>query len=242
MLVPGLGVDCRVYKPQQTLSARFDVLEWIEPESQDESLAHYADRMAARLKGFQGYLGGISLGAVVAQEMARSLDLKGVIAIGGCTAGRQISGLFRATLKLASVLPLNFGMKIAVALAAPTLSTFERLRSDQIDLMRRMLREHSPAQARWSCRALLGWKCSCEPPVPVHRIHGENDEIIPLRRVTADRIVQGGRHLISLSHPVEVNQFVTDCLVARKETSTAPPAYVAQCSRDETAHVSDWRS
>ena len=211
ILLPGLGVDGRIYGPQKNLPHRILFAEWIEPESQRESLAHYAVRMSARLEMYKdAYIGGISLGAMVAMEVARSLSVLGVISIGGCSSSRQISPLFRATLKIGAMLPSS-GIRLATALAPLALKTAENLKSDHVDLMCRMLREHSPEQTRWSCRAILEWENNeLDDAAPTYRIHGENDEVIPLRNVKAQHVVPNGRHLISLSHPTEVNQFILD--------------------------------
>jgi pimeloyl-ACP methyl ester carboxylesterase len=86
-----------------------------------------------------------------------------------------------------------------------------------------MLREHSPAQIQWSCRAILDWECCAMPPgAPVHAIHGEDDEVVPLRNVRADRVVPGGRHMISLQEPGEVNRFILEQIGAAERRGMAP--------------------
>lgn len=70
------------------------VAESIEPESPRESLAHYAQRMAAKLGPRQDtFVGGLSLGAMIALEAATIMRADGVFVIGGCTSHRQISPL-----------------------------------------------------------------------------------------------------------------------------------------------------
>lgn len=45
---------------------------------------------------------------------------------------------------------------------------------------------------------------------PVHQIHGSFDRVIPAGRLSRppDSIVRGGAHVLNLSHPLEVNQFI----------------------------------
>jgi pimeloyl-ACP methyl ester carboxylesterase len=209
LLFPGLGVDARVYEPQRVLPMNLEVAEWIEPESLDESLSHYADRMAKQIGPRPDiFVGGISLGAMVALEAAARIGAKRVVVIGGCTAHHQISPLFRTILKAGAVFPVS-ATRLSLRLAPLALKLFEKLDRAPRRLMTRMLRENSTWQIRWSCRAILKWECSAAPPtMPVYWIHGELDGVIPLAGVPAQHIVSGGRHLISLTHAEEVNRFI----------------------------------
>jgi pimeloyl-ACP methyl ester carboxylesterase len=213
LLFPGLGVDARVFGPQRGLPVRLELAEWIEPESQDETLAHYAQRMAEAIGPRPGlYVGGISLGAMVALEAARLLDARGVFLIGGCTSHRQISPLFRTLLATSARMPLR-AIRPSLLLAPIALKLFEHLGREHVSLMTIMLREHSAAQTRWSCRAILQWECCAFPPeVPIHAIHGQDDEVIPPVNLKVECLVPSGRHLINLAHADEVNRFISERL------------------------------
>jgi pimeloyl-ACP methyl ester carboxylesterase len=210
LLFPGLGADSRVFAPQRALPFRLELPEWPEPESADESLAHYAHRFADGIGRCENlYIGGVSLGAMVAVEAARLLNARGVFLIGGCTSGRQISPAFRAVLAAGAAMSARL-IRPTLLLAPLSFRMFERLSREHRRLMARVLREHSPAQTRWGCRAILDWECCAMPPeVLVHAIHGQEDEIIPLAKVRVDYVVPGGKHLINLQKWEEVNRFIT---------------------------------
>ena len=89
--------------------------------------------------------------------------------------------LFRALLSAAGKLP-PVAIRAALALAPLALKMFENLQRGQIRMMTSMLRSHSPRQLAWSCRAILEWTCERMPECPIYSIHGEQDEVIPLRR------------------------------------------------------------
>ena len=75
----------------------------------------------------------------------------------------------------------------------------------------RQFGEADRAVLRWSMRQMLTWS---EPPVvtcPVFRIHGDGDRVLPLRG-QPDVIVHGGGHVISLTHPEQVNGFINQSL------------------------------
>ena len=223
LLFPGLGADARTYGPQQSLPVRLEFAQWPEPESATESLAHYSQRLAEAIGPREGlYVGGVSMGAMVALEAARLLNARGVFLIGGCTSGRQISPLFRSVLQMSGAMPTRF-VGPALRLSPLAFLAFERLSREHRRLMTRMLREHSPTQVQWSCRAILEWECCAAPPeAPVHAIHGQDDEVVPLQNVRADRVVPGGRHMISLQEPGEVNRFIVERIGAAERSGRAP--------------------
>lgn len=225
LLFPGLGADERIYAPQRSLPVRLEFAGWPEPESQTESLAHYSQRIADAIGPRDNvYVGGVSLGAMVALELARPLNARSAILIGGCTSGRRISPLFRSVLAMSAAMPTRF-VRPTLLLSPLAFLLFERLSRERRRLMSRMLREHSPAQIRWSCRAILEWECCATPPaVPVYAIHGEDDEVVPLQNVRVDQVVPRGRHLINLQAPEQVNRFIVERIRAVESGSIAPDA------------------
>jgi pimeloyl-ACP methyl ester carboxylesterase len=209
VLFPGIGVDARLYRPQRELPVRIEVPPWIAPESDRESLGHYAQRMAETVRGGGTiYVGGCSMGAMLALEAAKHLDARGVLLIGGCRSYRDLSPLFLSVCAATASMPQQW-IEPAIRLSAPAgFSLFEDLNRTDMELMTTMMLEHSPGQLRWSAEAILGWELQGTPHAPVHSIHGENDEVIPVRNVNPDEIVKGGRHLIHLTHAPQVNRFL----------------------------------
>src|SRR5438270_10441858 len=158
LLFPGLGVDARVYRPQRDLPVNVEIAEWIEPQSYDESLARYAERMAARLGPRPShYVGGISLGSMVALEIASRIGARGVFVIGGCASHRQISPLFKLVLAAGAAMPPS-AIRPSLRLAPLALRLLEGLNDDRANFMTGMLRAQSPGLIRWSCRAIRRWE------------------------------------------------------------------------------------
>lgn len=218
LLFPGLGADPRVFGPQRSLPFQLLFGHWSEPESARETLAHYAHRVADEIGPRENlYVGGVSLGAMVALEAARLLNGRGVILIGGCTSGKQISPVFRSVLSTSAALPKRL-VRPSLLLSPLAFMMFERLSRVHRRLMTRVLREHSPEQTRWSCRAILDWECcAMKPEVPVVAIHGEDDRVIPLANVKVHHVVPRGRHLINLQCAGEVNRIVAEQIRAMEE-------------------------
>jgi len=84
--------------------------------------------------------------------------------------------------------------------------------SAQRDLLIQMFLETPDDFAQWTVWAIRQWE-GCETrSLKIHHIHGENDHLIPVHGVRPDRIIPGGGHLINLTHPREVNEFIGECL------------------------------
>jgi pimeloyl-ACP methyl ester carboxylesterase len=57
----------------------------------------------------------------------------------------------------------------------------------------------------------LDWEpspASSVPAPPVFQIHGRNDPVLSPRSTKADEIIPDAGHLISLTHPQQVNAFI----------------------------------
>src|SRR5262245_56678741 len=88
ILLPGLGVDHRLYIPQQDVFPRLEVPRWI-PQVDGESLPQYAARLAGTIRVEAGepyYLGGASFGGMLALELANAMPHppRGVFLIASC--------------------------------------------------------------------------------------------------------------------------------------------------------------
>ena len=73
VLLPGMGADERMFEEQRAAFPGLIVPPWL-PARKRESLRDYAARMAETIRVERPfYLGGVSMGGMVALEMARYL-------------------------------------------------------------------------------------------------------------------------------------------------------------------------
>jgi pimeloyl-ACP methyl ester carboxylesterase len=73
-----------------------------------------------------------------------------------------------------------------------------------------MAQAAAPPFVRWGLTAIMRWSFDATLEMPVHHIHGDRDNIIPVRGVKPDRIVPGAGHLMNVTHAEEVNAFVRE--------------------------------
>lgn len=212
ILFPGLGADGRLFEPQRRAFPQLEVPPWLMPLS-DERIESYAKRMAAQITpdGRPLFLGGVSFGAIVALEAARHLPAAGVFLIGGGMSYRMITWPFRWMCHLAPLAPLPI-VPWLLKLFPIGLDVIEKLTDEQKQLYVRMSRVTPPAMIRWGAHAMTRWSFAGPAPAPLHVIHGHDDRIVRPNQLTVDRTIPGGRHLISLSHPQVVNDFLAQTI------------------------------
>ena len=210
VLVPGLATDARVFHPQSAAFPHLEVPVWREPR-RDESLRDYAARLAAGIRPDGPIvLGGLSIGGMIALEMARHLPVRRVVLIASCRHPRAVNRPLRAAERITRPWPTAWYRPL-LPLAPLVVGRGGSIRREDRRLLGRMAQEVPLDIIRWGARALLQWPGVERLSVPVSHIHGGRDWVIPARGVSPDVVVPCGSHVLTLSHPREVNEFLRVC-------------------------------
>ena len=218
ILIPGLGTDERLFERQRSVFSDLWVPPWILPRD-DEGLADYAARMAEIISEKQTepiVLGGVSLGGMLAYEIARHIKPQAVVLIASCRTRQGIRGFFRAAGYLWPVVPSG-AFKVAKFISLPALRTFGSLMPEHRRLCAQMFSEMDSRFMHWAISAILNWNPIPLTQTPVYQIHGAHDRIIPLKCVSPDEILSHGGHLINLTHADAVNAFIQN-VIAKVQT------------------------
>jgi pimeloyl-ACP methyl ester carboxylesterase len=210
ILFSGLGADASIFAPQKARFPQLIVPPWTPPRPGD-SLSQYCKRMASELPVTGPcVIGGASFGGIIALEMARFMHPLAVLLIGSVREPAHVPPHVRALRPLRGLtdwLPLTMFQWSA----GPLGTRSGRRLAPHLGGLASQFGRADRAVLRWSMRQMLTW---CEPPIvtcPVFRIHGDCDRVLPLRE-QPDTVVTGGGHVISLTHPEQVNQFIDECL------------------------------
>jgi pimeloyl-ACP methyl ester carboxylesterase len=223
-MLPGLGADARLFRAQRPALPELEVPAWL-PARWGETLAGYGRRMAATIDTSTPFvLGGVSLGGMIAQEMALHIRPEALVLVSSCRSSRAV----RPFLKI--IEPLNFVLPV---------QTFDWFRPyagvlagglppREKRLWVRMWRDTPREFLQWSCTAAARWPGAVVEGVAIHHIHGEHDEMMALHKVRPDTVVRGGGHLINMTRPGEVNAFLRGVMerVAQRFIKQKTPANV----------------
>lgn len=205
-----MGADARLIAPQRMLDADVVAPEWIEPLER-ESLSAYAQRLAGLIdQSTPFYLGGVSFGGMVAQEVARHVSPAGLILIASCQRGRDL-GLLRRGVLFSSYLTPNWAVQISKHTLPLMRPFFNPVNTEQTALLGQMLNATSPQFLRWSMQAILAWS-GCEIRCPFLHIHGSRDRIIPIAGVNPTHTINNAGHVVNMTHADEVNAVISEWL------------------------------
>ncbi len=219
ILLPGMGADDRLLIRQREAFPDLIVPQWIAPERR-ESLAHYAERMAATVHTDRPcVIGGVSLGGMVAAEMARHIRSKSgdearmIVLVSSCTNPGPVNPLLRLSELLARPVP-NRVLSWSLFGAPLVIGKGYAFAPQDRRLLLQMVRETPMPFLRWAGRAILEWPGLRDSAIPIRSIHGSRDWVISPRKVRADVMIENGPHVLNVSHPREVNAFLRDALAA----------------------------
>lgn len=208
-LLPGVGCDARLFERLDLAGFEVVKLEWPAFEVQD-SLPAIARRMAATVQADRPHvLVGVSMGGMVAQEMAVLTNPRKVVLISTWTGPQEwpLHVRFSARLGLHRVIR-DWTMRAAwpvKRLMDPREGAVDRLLWD-------MASKQSARQLRLGTAAIMRWKGSPWKG-PLVRIHGDRDIVTPLR-FPVDHLVKGGQHVMVLTKAAEVSRALVRSLHA----------------------------
>ena len=207
--ISGLAADRRIFKNIH-LPEGFEAifLDWIPPEK-NESLRNYALRLADSIDRSEKFvLVGLSMGGMIAVEIANHLQVALTIIISSIPFSKQLPPYFRfgARLYLQHLVSIRL-MKIASI--AKRLFTTET-REDK-EMLKAIIRESDPKFIKWALTAILNWENETVPQNFIH-IHGSKDEILLIKYTKPTHPISKAGHLMVMNRASEINKILQDVL------------------------------
>lgn len=218
ILLPPLGADSRIFYAQRELAQKFtlitpDPLHFNKSETLREHAARIYDDLLTRTSfdpACPVVWGGASLGGALAQELALLHKPEALVLIGTFRRSKEIALPVRAIGKRAPAIPLLL-YKTSEIFVPLVMRMLSYLATTDIALCAQMYRDYDKDSFRNGFRALSVWN-GVRVDVPVLRIHGEQDPIIPAANIqNVDQLLKT-MHLVSLAKPQEVNNAIRSFL------------------------------
>lgn len=138
------------------------------------------------------FVGGSSLGGIIALEIAKILKLKKAILIGSTNDPKLLNKFLKSLGQLADYTPLNL---------------IQLLTGKVNNDLTKMFAESNPSFIKAMCKALHNWQFPIKFDGQICQIHGQIDKIINAPSSNSS-IIQGGGHLIAVTHPNDVAEFI----------------------------------
>ncbi|MEO8733802.1 MAG: alpha/beta hydrolase [Flavobacteriales bacterium] len=201
--LPGVGCDKRLFSRMELPGHEVKFLEW-SPFPKGCTLEELAKTMRADVDATQRHaIAGVSMGGMVAQELALMTKPEKVILISTWTRPKE----WPWHVHLADLLGLSWMIGSFTMRATWPLKHMLGRRPRDIDrLLWDMATEQTAAKIRRGLEAVMHWKGSGWEG-PTVRIHGDADHVIPIR-FPVDHVIHGGEHIMILTRPKEVSSAI----------------------------------
>lgn len=208
-LLPGIGCDHRLYDRWDMDGLVVRKLDW-PAFPKGCTLASIAREMSDHVDRSEPHiLAGVSMGGMVAQELAAITKPEKVVLISSWTGPHEWPLFVRISAKLQLYRCITHFTAWATWPVKRVLGQRDRA-TDK--LLWEMARRETAGKIRIGAGAILRWKGSPWTG-PVVRIHGDKDRVVPLR-FPVDHVVHGGAHIMVLTRAEEVTRLLRAALNA----------------------------
>ena len=195
--MPGLAASPAIFERIQLPANQYEMhfLEWQIP-LKNESLASYAKRMADFVNEDQAVLIGVSFGGVMVQEMAAFLNLKKLIIISSVKSNLELPLRMRIvkSTKAYKLVPTKLLQNIELLKKFTFGATIE----SKLKLYEKYLSVRDKAYLEWAIEQMVLWERKVPDKNVIH-IHGDADEVFPIKSIANCIPVKGGTHVMILS-------------------------------------------
>ena len=207
--MPGLAANSSIFEFLKLPKDRFEIhlIEWLVPESKTESLAHYVKRMCEEIKHENFILIGVSFGGIVVQEMSKYCKPEKTIIISSVRHENEFP-------KRLKVLRKTKAYKLAPIKAIINIESFAKYAfgdgvKKRVELYKKYLAMRDEIYLPWAIYNVLHWKQDTNSNNTIH-IHGNSDNIFPIKNIKKCIVVEGGTHVMILNKAKKISQILDE--------------------------------
>lgn len=209
-LIPGLATDHRIFEElSPLLDKRYKqhFIDFLEPESTDETLVHYASRMAKQVTETEGLvILGLSLGGMIATEVSKFFPEAKLVILSSMKHKdeRPLALKVLRNLKAYGWLSPKRSRWLFIRLARK----FGLMDPRHQVSFEQMLNTASDAHLMWARKAALLWDNEEYPKNFIH-IHGTNDHIFPHTSLKTEvKLIKGANHSMVINQAKETAAYI----------------------------------
>jgi pimeloyl-ACP methyl ester carboxylesterase len=215
--MPGLAASATIFERIALPEDIFEMhlLEWEIPLS-NESLSEYAQRISKNIRHENPVLIGVSFGGILVQEMAKYINARKVIIISSVKSNLE----FPRRLKIAKTTKAYKLIPMSLILNLDNLAKFsfgEKM-NHRLKLYEKFLSVRDIGYLQWAVEKVVLWDRTVADERVIH-IHGDLDDVFPMRYVNGCIVIKGGTHIMILSKYRWLNANLPAIILDSKETA-----------------------
>ncbi len=195
--MPGLAASSSIFERIDLPAATFEIhlLEWFMPKK-EEPLADYAKRMAEKVVHDDAVLIGVSFGGILVQEMAHYLNLRKLIIISSVKSNTELPRKMKIAKKTKAYKLLPTGLLQDVEKLVKY--AFGNVIKQRLKLYEQFLFMRNKEYLDWAIEQVVCWE-RVKIDLNVIHIHGDADEVFPVKNIKDFINVKGGTHMMILN-------------------------------------------
>lgn len=196
-LMPGLAASAAIFERIALPEVTFEIvlLEWEIPLDQ-ETLPDYAKRMTGKIKHPNPVLIGVSFGGILVQEMAAFVQARKVIIISSVKSNLE----FPRRMKIAKTTKAYKLIPMSLILNIENLAKFSfgTKVNQRLKLYEKFLSVRDIRYLDWAIEKVILWDRTVANKNVIH-IHGDADDVFPIKYISDCIVVKGGTHIMILN-------------------------------------------
>lgn len=209
--VPGLAANTSIFERIKLPQDKFEMhlLPWKIPFN-NESIDQYAKRMVEEIKESNVVLVGVSFGGVMVQEMAQHVTVKKTIIISSVKSNFEIPPRMQFIKKTKAY--KLFPSTLVNHLEWLNKFNYPKAIKHRLDLYEKFMSVRDKQYLDWSIEQMLLWKRNVADPKVVH-IHGDQDEVFPIKNIQNPIVISGGTHIMILNKYRILNSLLEEIIL-----------------------------
>jgi len=195
--MPGLAASSSIFERIKLEESVFEMhfLEWEIPFKK-ESLSAYALRISKNIKHENPVLIGVSFGGILVQEIAKHINARKVVIISSVRCNAEFPRRMKIgkTTKAYKLIP----MKLLLNIENLAKYSFGEKVTKRIKLYEKFLAVRDLNYLQWAVESVILWDRNQVDEKVVH-IHGDQDDVFPIKYINSCIVVKGGTHIMILN-------------------------------------------
>lgn len=195
--MPGLAASSAIFERIALPLDSFEMifLEWELP-LEKESLSEYAKRISQKIEHKNPVLIGVSFGGLLVQEMAKWIQVRKVIIISSVKSNEEFPRRMKIakTTKAYKLIPMNLLLNVE---SLAKFSFGEKV-NQRLKLYEKFLSVRDKNYLDWAIEQVILWDRIVIDEKVIH-IHGDEDDVFPIKYIKKCIVVKGGTHIMILN-------------------------------------------
>lgn len=209
--MPGLAASSKIFEHLKLSAEKYTLhyLEWIAPETEKETLSNYASKYLALIKHSEPVLVGVSFGGILVQELSHLLAARKVIIISSIKSRSEMPKRLRF-LKNSKAYKFFPSRKLSQIDDFSKYDFHPNLKK-KTELYNKYMIVRDEKYLNWAIHNVLHWNNSLPRENIIH-IHGNKDEIFPIKYIKNCIPVEGGTHAMIIVKAKKISTIIEELL------------------------------